>query len=150
MGDSNKLRDYHSIISKCVLGLAQDADITENRVLQPYWEGALKYKFGVGRGKSMSHFTHFWHKRQPHIQLAFSNPLRELLGVGTVLADTGTMLHAVFYSSLVMSDSTLKNPFGTNRSFKWIQWILSRVFLRAFLSSGAKTPFKDCSSNPSC
>lgn len=109
-----------------------------------------KYKVGVGRGKSTSHFTYFWHKRQPHIQLTFSDPLGKLLGAGTVLAGTDTMLHAVFYSSLVMSDSTLNNPFGTNRSSEWIGWILSTVFLRVSLSSGAKTPFKDCLSNPSC
>lgn len=70
------------------------------------------------RRKSIAHFTHFWHERQSHIQLTFPDPIGELLRVETVLASTDTMLHLVFYSSLEISDSTLNNPFGTNRSFK--------------------------------
>ena len=64
----------------------------------------------MGTGKSMAHFICFWHKRQSHLQLTFSEPIGELLKVVTILAGTDTILHEVFYTSLEISDSTLNNP----------------------------------------
>lgn len=72
----------------------------------------------MGKGKGMAHFTHFWPRRQPHLQSTFSGPTDKLLRVGAVLAGTDTMLHAVLYSSLAICDSTLNNPFATDRNFK--------------------------------
>lgn len=60
----------------------------------------------------MARFICFWHKRQPHLQLTFSDPIGELLRVVTILAGTDTILLKVFYSSLEISDSTLNNPWN--------------------------------------
>lgn len=149
-------------VSYCVRGGAQDANRTESRVVtQPRsrretqrdrrtsksWK--VKYRVLMVRGRSLTHFTHFWHKNSLHLQLIFSDPVGKPLKVVTMLAGIDTMLHAVFYSSLEISDSTLNNPFGTKK-FQVNKMNSGQSGFKSLLSSGAETPFKDCSSSAGC
>lgn len=102
-----------------------------------------KVQGGIGRGKSMAYLL------ISYLQLTFSGQKGELLRVVTILAGTDTVLHEVFYSSLEISDSTLNNPLEVTEVSSKYDEFWAKSFLRASLSSGAETPFKDCSSNSS-